>query len=389
MPPKNHALLGASNAGRWLNCPGSARLTEYMPDKPTKSTQAGTLAHAIAELKARKYFVEPMSTRTYNSRLKKLRSDPSYDSGMEEATDAYLDHLKERAMSYPAAPCVALELKVNYSDIVPEGFGTADCVMIGSGCLDVVDYKNGTGVVVSAERNPQMMLYAWGALNYFSPIFGDSIHVIHLSIVQPNAGGVREWSLTVGELRDWMENTVRPAAKKAYDGVPEFHSGDWCQFCKARDTCRQRANEMFEVEPLMGTEPTLLTDAEIGDVLTRAKSLAAWAKSLEDYVLRSTLSGHPIPGWKAVAGRKSRVWIGGEDAAFPELQNRGVAEALLYERNPVSVAKLEKALGKKLFEETAAGLWEDKPGAPALKPESDPRPPYNLAQAAFGVLDNG
>lgn len=415
MPPDKHALLGASSAHRWLNCPGSARLTENMPDTTSPYAEAGRLAHEIAELKARQYFITEMPKRSFNAKLKKLKESEHYDKSMDASTDEYLDHLKARAMSYPTAPTVALEVKVDFSDIVPEGFGTADCIMIGSGRLDVVDYKNGSGVVVEAENNPQMMLYAWGAIRYFKPIFGDSIHTVHMSIVQPNAGGVREWDVTLPNLCDWAKTYAAPHAKQAWNGEPVFCAGDWCKFCKAKATCSERAKAMFDVEPLsathampasawestaskfiaeggsiQGTPPPLLTDDKIGDILTRAKDVAAWLKDLEDYALKATLEGRPIAGWKAVEGRGSREWNGGSDAAFEQLQSRGVAEAMLYERKPVSVAALEKALGKKAFAEAAEGLWTKTPGKPTLVPESDKRPPYNPAAAAFGeVATNG
>ena len=399
MPPEKHALLGASSAHRWLNCPGSARLTENMPDSTSPYAEAGHLAHEIAELKARNYFIETLPKRSFNAKLKKLKESEHYDKSMDGATDEYLEHLKARAMSYPTAPTVALEVQVDFSDIVPAGFGTADCIMIGSGRLDVVDYKNGAGVLVEAEGNPQMMLYAWGAVRYFRPIFGNSIETIHMSIVQPNAGGIREWEIGVDEFVNWLVYTAKPRAKLAWDGVQEFHSGDWCQFCKAKATCTERAKAMFDVEPLVdsvpaglpnarayeGSEVALLTDTEVGNILTRARDVAAWLKDLEDYALKATLEGRPIAGWKAVEGRGSREWNGGCDAAFEQLQSRGVAEAMLYERKPVSVAGLEKALGKKAFAETAEGLWSKTPGKPTLVPESDKRPPYNPAAAAFGT----
>ena len=154
-------------------CPPSARLGEQFPDTASEYAAAGTLAHAIAELKARKYFVEPMSTRTFNARLKKLKEDPHYDKGMDAATDTYLEHLKALAISYGSVqPFVALETRVDFGDYVPEGFGTADCIIIGAGRMCVADYKNGAGVLVEAEANPQMMLYALGALKVYAPIYG-------------------------------------------------------------------------------------------------------------------------------------------------------------------------------------------------------------------------
>lgn len=408
MPPTNHALLGASSAARWLNCPPSARLTENMPDTASEYAAAGTLAHEIAEFKARNYFLETLPKRAYNARMKKFAAAEHYDKGMDAATDVYLDHLKARAMSYPTAPTVCVEVRVDYADIVPNGFGTADCVMIGSGMLDVIDYKNGSGVLVEADNNPQMMLYAWGALNLYRPIFGDTIERVHLSIVQPNAGGIREWEIGKAAILHWANHVAAPRANMAWYGKGEFNPGDWCRFCKAKATCSARAAKMLELEPMVGCIPEksvgpgalvpqefshldkdgneirmLLTDAEVGDVLTRARNIAAWVKDLEDYALTAALAGRQIAGWKVVEGRGTRGWCGGADAAFPVLQAHGIDEALLYERKPVTVAGLEKALGKKTFAEAADGLWEKTPGKPALVPESDGRPPYNAAAVAF------
>lgn len=398
MPPIKHALLGASSAHRWLNCPPSARLTENMPDTPSEYAAAGTLAHEIAELKARNYFIETLSKCAYNSRLKNLQASEHYDKGMDSATDEYLEHLKARAMTYPSAPAVALEVRVDFSDIVPDGYGTADCVMIGSGCLDIIDYKNGAGVVVEAENNPQMMLYAWGALNLYRPIFGDTIDRVHMSIVQPNAGGVREFECAAANLKTWVDGEVILKAAQAIKGEGDFNPGDWCRFCKAKAQCSARAAKMLELEPLAEVaampvsraeklgligETSVLTDAEIGDILTRAQNIAAWVKDLESYALTASLEGRQIAGWKAVEGRGTREWKGGTDTAFDHLQERGVPRALLYEEKPVSVAGLEKSMGKKVFAETAEGLWVKKPGKPTLVPESDGRPAYNAAETAF------
>ena len=395
MPPIKHALLGASSAHRWLSCPPSARLTENMPDTTSEYAAAGTLAHAIAELKARNYFIETLPKRTYNARLKKLQAAPEYDRGMDSATDEYLEHLKTRAMSYPTAPTVCLEMMVDYSDVVPEGRGTLDCGMIGGDCIDIIDYKNGSGVTVEAEENPQAMLYAWGLILAFAPIYGDSIRRGHISIVQPNAGGVREWETTVDHIHEWLDNYVRERAKLAWEGKGDYNPGDWCRFCKAKARCSARAAKMLELEPMVGTAPmgnpktyeatarALLDDNEVGNVLTRARNIAAWVKDLEAYALTAALEGRRIAGWKAVEGRGTRDWIGGTNTAFPQLQANGIDETLLYERKPVTVAGLEKALGKKTFAEAAAGLWTKSPGKPTLVPESDSRPEYNAAEIAF------
>lgn len=396
--PNKHAALSASSAHRWLNCPPSVRIEEQFPDSGSDYAKAGTLAHSIAELKARKYFLEPMSQRTYNSRLKKLKSDPHYDKGMDNATDEYLEHLKSLAMSFgDTRPFVALECRVDYSNYAPDGFGTADCIMIGAGRVCIVDYKNGSGVPVEAENNPQMMLYALGVLQVYAPIYGNSITDISLSIVQPNAGGVKAWNTTTDALIAWGNTAVRPIAQLAYAGEGEPCAGDWCRFCRAKAKCATRAAKMLELEPLMGAAPAagnnaaknkqLLSDAEIGDVLSRGEGIAAWIKNLQDYALHTILTGGEIPGYKAVAGRGSRSWID-TDQAFETLQSRGVAEALLWERRPITAPALAKALGEKQFAEVTDGLVIQTPGKPTLAPETDKRPPYNSAEQAFQPIEN-
>lgn len=403
--PETHAVLSASSAHRWLHCTRAPRLEEGFPSTTSSYAEAGRVAHAIAELKARKYFVEPMGTGQYRSCLKKLREDPNYDKGMDSATDAYLDHLKARAMTYPQPPFIALETRVDYSHLAPSGFGTADCVMIGSGRMDIADYKNGAGVPVDAERNPQMMLYALGALHVYQPIYGDTIQTIHLSIVQPNAGGVKEWETARDELEQWAEETVRPAAALAWKGEGDFCPGSWCRFCRAKAQCAARAEQLLALEPekrtlaegslsqeakaaALGSGTVLLTDDQVGQVLGRALELEAWVKDLKDYALSAALAGRTISGFKLVAGRTSREWQE-LDKAFQTLTQRGVDEALLWERSPITVAKLEKALGKRVFTKASEGLVSVRPGKPTLVPASDKRPAWSPARAAFGGEPDG
>jgi hypothetical protein len=394
--PEKHSSFGASSSHAWLNCPQYIKVQEMFPDTTSEYAEAGRLAHAIAEYKARCYFLEPVGKRAYNARLKKFREDPAYDPGMEEATDLYLDTLKSQALDFSSSPFVALETMVDYSDYAPDGFGTADCIMIGGDRIVICDYKNGAGVPVEAEDNSQMKLYALGAVQTFRAIYGDTIRQAHLVIVQPHAGGVKEWDTTVDELDRWGREVVFPAAQRALAGEDPACPGSWCRFCRGRSQCTARAKLMLELgnqyqqAPAAGSPKVpadysgpLLTDAEVGAALTAGAGLVAWYKDLQDYALLACLDGKTIPGFKAVEGRGSRNWAD-VDSAFKTLQERGVAEALLWERKPVTAPALEKALGKKAFAEAADGLVVKQPGKPTLAPETDKRPPYNAAAAAFG-----
>ena len=411
--PEIHSILGASSAGRWIPCPPSAKLAAEAPKTTSDYAEAGRVAHAIGELKARKYFLEGIGPRKFSSMLKKLQSDPHYDPDMDSATDLYLDTLKELALTFDRPPFVALETRVDYGDIAPGGFGTADGIMIGGDTIVVADYKNGSGVPVEAEDNPQMKLYAYGALRTFGVIFGDAIQKVRPVIIQPHSGGVKMWETSRAELERWAHEVVAPAAALAAEGKGDFRAGDWCDhyFCPARATCRTRAEHLLSLTSLEGATPEgsikpeeaeeykriseydpsmppLLSDDEVGNVLNIAKSLAKWVKSLEDYAFESIMSGKPIAGWKVVEGRSNRAWAGGADEAFPKLLEAGIPEAILYERKPVSPTALEKAVGKEKYAEKVAGLVIKPPGKPTLAAADDERPDYQQAQAenAFKVV---
>ena len=198
MPPEKHALLSASSAARWLNCTAAPRFEEGLPESTSEYAEEGRLAHAIAELKTLKKFTL-MTSRTYTTRLNKLKKEPLYNPEMDKTTDLYMEHLTEQAMLYDSAPTVAAEVKVDFNDYVPEGFGTCDNVMIGGDTLSITDYKHGKGVPVSAVGNPQMRLYALGALKRYAPIFGDTIKKIRMSIDQPRLDSYTTDIITVEE----------------------------------------------------------------------------------------------------------------------------------------------------------------------------------------------
>lgn len=402
--PDKHALLSASASERWLHCTQAPRLEETLPEQPSTYAEEGTLAHALAELKARKKFVEPMGTRAYNSRHKKLAADPLYTSEMEGHTDTYIDALSEEAMRYPNSPSVALEVVVDYSAYAAEGFGTADCIMIGGDCLTVCDFKYGKGVPVSAVGNTQLMLYALGALALYKPFYGDLIQRVRIRIIQPRAGGGSDWEVTRKELEDWGETVVKPKAQLAYTGEGEFEPGHWCKFCRAKAQCRARSQEYLALEAFgmakpegglsaeeclsresdgyQPKQPPLLSDAEVGDILRRAEDLATWAKELKDYALTACLDGREIPGWKAVEGRSVRAWSD-QDKAMELLQASGYPKEVLYDYAPKTLSQVEQMLGKSTFLELVGDLVIKPAGKPALAPDSDKRPQFNPAQAAF------
>ena len=298
MAPERHALLGPSSAARWLACPPSARLEAAVPNEGTKYTREGTLAHAICELKLQSYFTV-INKRTYSTRLNKLKKDELYAPEMEQHTDAYAEYIKEQSLSFASKPLVMIEDKVDFCRWVPEGFGTADCVMLHGDTLIVVDFKYGKGHAVSAVDNPQMKLYALGAYEKYRMLYSPTR--IKMAIVQPRISDApEEWETTLPELLKWAEETVKPAAALAFAGEGEQHGGDHCRFCRVKGQCRAYAAPYISAAEDFSKldkpkEPALLTNEEIGNALTLAKPLAAWLSAVEDYALEAVLSGRMIP----------------------------------------------------------------------------------------------
>ena len=394
--PEKHALLSASSASRWLKCTAAPRFEEQFPENTTDYAEEGRLAHAICELKVIKQFTMQLTPRTFTTRLKKLKENPLYQDEMDKTSDLYLEHLTERAMQYDTKPNVAVEVRVDFSEYVPEGFGTCDCIMIGGDTLNITDYKHGKGVPVSAEGNAQMRLYALGALKRYAPIYGNTIKKVCMTIDQPRIQTEpSSETITVEELRAWGES-IKPAAAKAYMGLGEFKPGEHCRFCRGKAKCKARASQRTALEeskdgvPQNAEKPPLfgqgvLTDEEIGDLLVRGQELVKWYKDLEEYALSTILKGGTIPGWKAVAGRSNRTFTDTE-AALNAAVAAGYDKSLLYDLKPKTLTELEKLMGKAEFADKLGSFVVKPVGKPTLALLTDKREAYNPAAADFAGI---
>lgn len=394
-----HAKCSPSAAYRWLECTAAPTFEEQFPEVAASDyAREGTLAHSICELFVRREFVEKMPKRTFNARLKKLQAEELYDDEMLTTAEVYVEYLREKALGFKATPFVAPEVRVDLTDYIPECFGTCDCVMFGDDTLHITDYKHGKGVPVSAIGNPQMRLYALGALRLYRVIFGDSIKRVSMAICQPRlSANVEEDSMTVEELLAWGES-VKPRALEAFNGPGEFVPGEHCRFCRGRERCRARADKQTALEDFKGlvaasAEPkpgqsAVLTDAEIGDLLKRGAELVQWYTDLQGYALGAILDGGVIPGFKVVEGRSNRAFSD-PDAALQTIEAAGYDRAMLYDYKPKSLSELEKLLGKKDFAATVGDYVIKPPGKPTLVPETDKRPPYSPAAVDFAEVGGG
>lgn len=389
-------------------CTAAPRFEQGFPETTSSYAEEGQLAHSICELKVLKKFTAAFGPKAFATRMNKLKKEPFYSEEMERTSEIYLEHLVEKAMAYDTLPLVNAEVRVDFSDYVPEGFGTCDCVMMGGDMLDITDYKHGKGIPVSAEGNPQLRLYALGALRQYAPFYGGMIQRVRMTIDQPRVRDTpSSETLTVEELKAWGES-LKPIAEKAFGGFGEFVPGDHCRFCRGKAQCRARAetntaledfkdfkaipgslaNDLIDIGNAAGVEdmPPILTHAEIGDLLVRGANLVAWFHDLEEFALKSTLNGEEIPGWKAVAGRSIRAFSD-MDAAIAAVIRAGYDEALVYDRKPKTLTELEKLMGKADFD-AKLGAYVTKPlGKPTLAPVSDKREVYRSAAADFAGVE--
>ena len=371
-----HALLSASSSHRWLNCPPSARLCEQYEDKGSSYAAEGTDAHTLGEYRLKTALgiraKDPTAHLTY------------YNEEMEECATgyaAYIMELVEAAKQTCADPVVLIEQRLDFSKYVEGGFGTGDAVIVADGSLHVIDMKFGKGWLISAEDNPQMKLYALGALELFDGIY--DIDTVSMTVYQPRRENISTYTVSKELLYDWAENVLMPAAKLAYAGEGEFKCGDWCQFCRAKGNCRARANANMELAKYDFTEPALLENDEIANILGKVDALVSWANDVKDFALAEALKGTVIEGWKVVAGRSNRKYTD-ELAVAETVKATGVDP---YEYKLLGITAMEKRLGKKRFEELLEGLVIKPQGKPVLVPLGDKREQLNITSAADDFAD--
>lgn len=365
-----HALLSASSSLRWLNCTPSARLETQFTDTGSTYAAEGTAAHALAEHKLK---------RALKRRSRRPVSDYDCDE-MEECTDDYVSFIMEQVEDAGRKcidPVVLIEQHLDYSRYVEGGFGTGDCIIVADGTLSVIDFKYGKGVAVEAERNPQMMLYALGALELFDALY--EMEKIQMIIYQPRLESVSTWELPVLELMDWVKSELVPKAVLAARGEGEFISGRWCRFCKARNQCRARAEGFLKLAQMEFREPALLTEEEIAEVLAMADELAKWSADVYAYAASQAIThGKQWSGFKLVEGRSNRKYSSEEEVA-KAAGAAGYKE--IYKQSLIGITEMEKLMGKKKFSEILGTLVYKPTGKITLVPESDRRPPVEHAAA--------
>lgn len=369
MPANGHALLSASSAHRWLECPISVRMTADLPDTAGEAAAEGTLAHSIVEERLDSIIANGKWPKKASA---KLRMDERYRPVMEEHADTMVGYVMDIFDGLNDGihdPILMSEQRLDFSRWVPDGYGTGDALVIADGVIHVIDYKYGKGVPVYAEGNPQLRLYALGAYEAYDALY--DIRDVHTHIVQPRLESQTTEVLTAEELLKWADEYVAPRAQMAMAGDGEPNPGEWCRFCRARATCRARAEQQLALARYEFKSPLVLTPEEIGDILGRVDELSKWAKSVKDYALQSAVAnGESFPGWKLVRGRANRK-LTDEAEVAAILTGQGFAPSQIYSLK--GLTDLEEVVGKKKLADLLGDLIVKPEGRPTLAPESDKR----------------
>ena len=367
-----HALLSASSAYCWLACPPSAVAAEAYDDTGSDYAAEGTLAHEVAEWVA--------SGKSKKGPALNKGTEDGVTGEMLEHARAYRDYIQEQLKSDDAV--VMLERRVDFSEYVPDGFGTCDCIIIQGNTLTIIDYKYGRGVQVSAVDNPQMRLYALGALNDYGIAY--DIERVEMHIYQPRINNISTDDMTVEELTTWAEKVVKPTAAKAAKGKGEYKAGAHCKFCPHAGRCRALTKTCTEYVNTHGLRVgvPVLAPHEVAEVLSMEPLVSLWLKRVKDQAMNTMLNGGDIPGYKVVEGRQgARRWTD-EHQVAELLDNAGYTRDEYTTTTIFSPAGMDKALGKKKVEELLGGCVERSPGSPTIVPASDKRPPYNRVAEA-------
>lgn len=380
-----HAILSASSASRWLACPPSARLEESLPETASPYAEEGTLAHEMAKVELQKYLFR-ISATAYREAWTAFRADSRVTEDFKAAVHLYVQSAIqkiEHARRINRDAEIFLEQRLDYSRVVPEGFGTGDLVIVCDGILEVIDLKFGKGIVVSPVENPQAKLYGFGALEETGLLY--DIHTIRLTIHQPRLSPDPEsWDIPLEDLRAWA-GSIAPIARAAWAGDGEFNPGDHCRFCKAKGQCRARAEANLDLAQQEFKLPHLLSDEDISRLYAKLDPLIKWANDVKAYALKAACNGRKFAGWKLVRGRSNRRYKDPQAAAKALIAAGFPGEAIYQppvERQLLGITEMERLITKKKFTELLEPFVEKPPGSLTLVAANDKRPEVEADQAS-------
>lgn len=386
---RKHALLSASKAERWLNCPPSARLEEkFNESHPVKTSiyaEEGTLAHEFANTLL-EHELGNLTDKEFSTQMGKLKKDKLFSEEMLPEVQKYVDYVLEEYAQAKAktkdAVCL-VEQTLDFSNYVEQGYGMGDACIIADGVLEVIDLKYGKGVQVDAVENPQLSLYGLGALNIYDMVF--DIHTVKLTIFQPRINNYSTWETSVENLKKWGETVVKPIAIKAYVGEGLHKAGDHCKWCSVKAMCYTLAQRNIKLARNDFKEPELIPLKDLIAIYKQIPMLVDWANSVAEFLKDEAVGGKEIPGYKLVEGKSQRKYIN-EDKFKEALLANGYSLEDITKVSLKGIPAIEKLVGASAFNKEYREFWDRPQGSPTLVDESDPRPALgssSLAKADF------
>ena len=365
-----HSVYPPSSAKRYMNCTPALKLEQQFEDEQSPYAEEGSAGHALAEHLIKKHL---------KKRSKRPVSD-YYTDELVEAVDEYVGYCTsqiETVKQECSDPVFEVERRTDISRHIEGCFGTADMVIVTDHKIHVIDLKLGKGVMVDAEHNEQLMIYGLGILDFYEILY--DIETVELTIVQPRLEHLSTWEISVEDLKKWAKEELEPKARMALAGEGEFRAGDYCRFCKARFTCRARAEEYLKLARMEFAEPALLSDDEIAEVLLKADALKKWAEEIYAYAQNEAVVNHrQWPGFKLVLGKSNRKYTD-EDEVAEAAKKAGFTD--IYKTSLIGITDMEKLMGKKKFSEILGSLVYKPEGKVTLVPESDKREAVKTATA--------
>lgn len=382
---RDHAILSASGASRWIKCSPSARLEEKIESTSNDEADEGTLAHELSELLL-KFKLGWIAEKIYKRDLASIKENKFYNRAMWRHCNDFAAYVLERyaeAQTISEDAVILLETRFDLSYYIPEGFGTVDVVIICDEWILVIDLKYGKGVLVDAVDNTQLKIYAIGAVRDYEVAY--DFTTVETVIFQPRLDNISPYKLELKKLVSWAENTLKPAAKTAFAGTGEYVPGSHCQFCKVKVRCKALASYNNEIQKYKFLDPALLSNSEIAEILGKLDLLKNWANAVAEFALKDAVNnGTSWPGYKIVAGRSNRKYI---EKYFNKIINKLVSlgydeEDILKPEALLPITEMVKTIGEKDFNKHLLPFIIKEPGKPALVPLTDKRHALNSNEAA-------
>lgn len=389
-----HSLLGASSAYRWLSCPGSFRLSQTAPHRPSSIYAAtGTLAHEMIEdavLLGHRYEKSGVG-RDVVCDGHTITVDQDLIDGVNVMLD-YFQGIRASSIFSDVEFRVDVESYFSVPPPVPV-FGTVDAAVQTDQLLEVVDYKNGAGITVSAIENPQLMFYGAGVLAYLPAPLRDQVKTVKLTIVQPHAQGVspiRSWEIDVVDLLMWVDDVLIPGVEACAQPDAPLVPGSWCRFCPVSHACPklmadalEMAKHEFDDDFYHPTNPVPADTNELAKALDTAERAELWISRIREFAIDQLQHQVRIPGWGLVPTRPTRKWLAPDTDIAHRLQDLGASHDEIWETRVRSPAQIERQLhrtrkGRQIWDQATAMIEARSSGVKLGRDDStDAREDFN------------